>query len=53
MGIITAMIDDLSMYRFATFGSTSLDTIKRKKNSYTSCKCGQPGSRNGSSSSAS
>ena len=30
---LTAMMDDLSMYRLATFGSTSLDTINRRKNS--------------------
>lgn len=50
---VTLMRKDLSMYFFATFGSTSLDTMNRRKNSYTSCRWGQASSRFGSSSSGS
>ena len=35
---VTLMRKDLSIYFFATFGSTSLDTMNRRKNSYTSCR---------------
>mmetsp|Transcript_113885 Transcript_113885/g.159733 ORF Transcript_113885/g.159733 Transcript_113885/m.159733 type:complete len:214 (+) Transcript_113885:2-643(+) len=42
-----------STKRLAIFGSTSFETTKRKKNSYTICRCGQARSRLGSSSSGS
>mmetsp|Transcript_17330 Transcript_17330/g.54461 ORF Transcript_17330/g.54461 Transcript_17330/m.54461 type:complete len:218 (-) Transcript_17330:45-698(-) len=42
-----------STNRLAIFGSTSLDTTKRRKNSYTICRCGHARSRDGSSSSGS
>mmetsp|Transcript_95011 Transcript_95011/g.273495 ORF Transcript_95011/g.273495 Transcript_95011/m.273495 type:complete len:223 (-) Transcript_95011:27-695(-) len=42
-----------STKRFAIFGSTSFDTTKRKKNSYTIWRWGQARSRDGSSSSGS
>ena len=49
----TLIRNDLSMYFFAALGSTSLDTMKRRKNSYTSWRCGHESSRLGSSSSGS
>mmetsp|Transcript_40699 Transcript_40699/g.107852 ORF Transcript_40699/g.107852 Transcript_40699/m.107852 type:complete len:217 (+) Transcript_40699:590-1240(+) len=42
-----------STKRFAILGSTSFETMKRRKNSYTICKCGHALSRLGSSSSGS
>lgn len=41
------------MYRFPIFVLKSGLSTKRKKNSYTICKCGQANSRTGSSSSGS